>query len=162
MCRARIRKKPCRICRRWFLSDPRLKDRQKTCGRSECKRRWHAKKCAQWYRANSDYFKANYLQKKIDAVGGEDEPHMTDKTKLHSPKVATSRLKTGLPMAYVQELIGVKHIIIIEYLAQQLHQRHRRSIALVLRPLTGRLGAQPPLVCSRGDPDLISCNHAGY
>ena len=32
-------------------------------------------------------------------------------------------IKTGLPVAYVQELVGVKHIIIIEYLAQQLHQR---------------------------------------
>lgn len=162
MCRARTRKKPCRICRRWFLPHPRLKERQKTCGRSECKRRWHAKKCAQWYRINSDYFKANYLQKKIDAVSGKDEPPMTDKTRPHPLKVTKSRMKTGLPMAYVQELIGVKHIIIIEYLAQQLDQRHRRSIEFTIGPLTGRLGLQPPTVCSRGDPDLIKCNHIGY
>lgn len=122
MGRAPTRKKPCRICRRWFLPDVRLKDRQKTCGRTECKRQWHNKKCAQWYRTNIDYFKANYLQKKIDAVAG-DEPLPTDKPKSHPPKVTTSRIKTGLPVAYVQELVGVKHIIIIEYLVQQLHQR---------------------------------------
>jgi len=162
MCRTRTRKKPCRICRRWFLPNPRLKDRQKTCGRSECKRRWHSKKCAQWYRTNIDYFKANYLQKKIDAVSGKDKPLITYKTGLHPLKVTKSRMKTGLPMAYVQELIGIKHIIIIEYLAQQLDQRRRRSIELTKRLLTDRLDIQPPLVCSRGDPNLISCNHIGY
>ena len=122
MGRTATRKKPCRICRRWFLPDVRLKDRQKTCGRTECKRQWHNKKCAQWYRANIDYFKANYLQKKIDAAQG-GEPRSTDKPNPHQPKVTRSRMKSGLPVAYVQELVGVKHIVIIEYLAKQLHQR---------------------------------------
>lgn len=84
---------------------------------------------------------------------------MTDKPKMQSSKVTTSRMKTGLPMAYVQELIGVKHIIIIEYLAQQLDQRHRRSIELTIGPITGLLCAQPPKACSRGDTDLTNCNH---
>jgi hypothetical protein len=101
----------------------RLKERQKTCGRTACKRQWHNKKCAQWYRANIDYFKANYLQKKIDAVES-DEPLSPEKLKIHSQKLPPSRIKTGLPVAYVQELVGTKHIITIEYLAQQLHQRH--------------------------------------
>lgn len=120
------RKKPCRICRRWFLPDVRLKDRQKTCGRTECKRLWHNKKCAQWYRANIAYFKANYLQKKIDAAEG-DEPLSTVKAKPHCLEVTRSRMKTGLPVAYVQELVGVKRIVIIEYLAQQLYRRRWRA-----------------------------------
>jgi hypothetical protein len=162
MCRARTRKKPCRICRRWFLPDARLKDRQKTCGRDECKRKWHSKKCAQWYRENIDYFKANYLQKKIEAVSDKKELIVSDEPRVRPIKVTTSRMRTGLPVAYVQELIGVKHIIIIEYLAQQLHQRHRRAIELILRSDTGRFGTQPPSACSRGDPNLIPCNHAEY
>jgi hypothetical protein len=93
-----------------------------TCGRAECKRQWHNKKCAQWYRANIDYFKANYLQNKMDAAVS-DEPLSTDKPKSYPPKLTTSRMKTGLPIVFVQELVGAKHIIIIEYLAQQLHQR---------------------------------------
>ena len=161
MCRARTRKKPCRICRRWFLPDVRLRDRQKTCGRAECKRQWHLKKCAQWYRTNVDYFKANYLQKKIDAVSGKDQTSMTDKPQFQNNTLTTSRMRTGLPMAYVQELIGAKHIIIIEYLAQQLDHRHRRSIKLTIGSISGRFGAQPPKACSRGDPDLIDCNHLG-
>ena len=162
MCRARTRKRPCRICRRWFLPDARLKDRQKTCGRAECKRKWHSKKCAQWYRENIDYFKANYLQKKINAVSGKDELCTADESRVRPLKVTTSRMKTGLPMAYVQELIGLKHIIIIEYLAQQLHQRHQRAMGLILRPTTDRFCIQPPSVCSRGDPNLIPCNHTKY
>lgn len=122
MGRIPTRKRPCRICRCWFLPDVRLKDRQMTCGRAECKRQWHNKKCAQWYRTNIDYFKANYLQKKMDVVEGDD-PLPTDKPKSHPPKLTTSRMKTGLPIVFVQELVGAKHIIIIEYLAQQLHQR---------------------------------------
>jgi len=68
MAKTPTRKRPCRICRQWFLPDPRLKERQMTCGQTECQRQWHKKKCAEWNRKNSDYFKANYLQKKIDAA----------------------------------------------------------------------------------------------
>ncbi|MEA3416175.1 MAG: hypothetical protein U9R02_08490 [Thermodesulfobacteriota bacterium] len=41
MQRAKPRKRPCRVCRRWFLPDGRLKNRQKTCGNPECQRKWH-------------------------------------------------------------------------------------------------------------------------
>jgi len=58
----------------------------------------------------------------MDVVEG-DEPLPTDKPKSHPQKLTTSRMKTGLPIVFVQELVGAKHIIIIEYLAQQLHQR---------------------------------------
>ena len=68
MSKTHRRKRPCRICRRWFLPDPRLKERQMTCGKAYCQREWHKKKCAEWNRKNRDYFKANYLQKKIDAA----------------------------------------------------------------------------------------------
>ena len=68
MAKTPTRKRPCRICRRWFLPDPRLKQRQMTCGQTECQRQWHKKKCSQWNRKNRDYFKANYLQRKIDSA----------------------------------------------------------------------------------------------
>ncbi len=42
MQRAKPRKRPCRVCRRWFLPDGRLKNRQKTCGNPECQREWHS------------------------------------------------------------------------------------------------------------------------
>ena len=65
MQRAKPRKRPCRVCRRWFLPDGRLKNRQKTCGNPECQREWHRKKCAEWNKKNEEYFRTNYLQNKL-------------------------------------------------------------------------------------------------
>jgi hypothetical protein len=111
MQRAKPRKRPCRVCRRWFLPDGRLKNRQKTCGNPECQRKWHRKKCAEWNKKNEEYFRTNYLQKKLEAA------------KSPEPNFCKSRLKTGLPLKFVQEVIGIQHLIIIEYLAQLLVRR---------------------------------------
>ena len=85
MSRSPTRKRPCRVCKRWFIPHPRLKDRQKTCGDPQCQREWHRRKCEQWNHNNVDYFKDNYLDKKLELTG--------------TPR---SRLKTGLPLCYVQ------------------------------------------------------------
>jgi len=89
MSRSPTRKRPCRVCKRWFIPHPRLKERQKTCGDQQCQREWHRRKCEQWNHNNADYFKDNYLDKKLEQTG--------------TPR---SRLKTGLPLSYVQQLIG--------------------------------------------------------
>ncbi|MBC2696055.1 MAG: hypothetical protein HF982_12435 [Desulfobacteraceae bacterium] len=111
MQRAKPRKRPCRVCRRWFLPDGRLENRQKTCGNPECQREWHRKKCAEWNKKNEEYFRTNYLQKKLETA------------KSNEPNLCKSRLKTGLPLKFVQEVIGIQHLIIIEYLAQLLVRR---------------------------------------
>ena len=108
MSRSPTRKRPCRVCKRWFVPHPRLKDRQKTCGDPQCQWEWHRRKCAQWNHKNVDYFKANYLAKKLEVTSA-----------------ARSRLKTGLPLCYVQEQIGTAQLIIIEYLSQLLMRRCR-------------------------------------
>jgi hypothetical protein len=89
----------------------RVKDRQKTCGDPQCQREWHRRKCEQWNRNNVDYFKANYLDKKLEVTSS-----------------ARSRLKTGLPLCYVQEQIGTDQLIIIEYLSQLLFTRSNKTI----------------------------------
>jgi len=108
------KKRPCRICGRWFVPHPRLKERQKTCGAPTCRKEWHRKKCAEWNKRNGDYFRSNYLQKKLDPTPS-------------GPQVK-SRLKTGLPLKRVQEVIGVQSVVIIEYLAQLLVQRFQDVI----------------------------------
>ena len=114
------KRRPCRICRRWFTPNPRLKDRQKTCGASKCKREWHRKKCAEWNKENTDYFKTNYLQKKLHAASSSES----------SSKLVPviSRFKSGLPLLYVQEVIDIQHLIIIEYLVQLISKRFQEVI----------------------------------
>jgi len=128
------KKRPCRICGCWFVPNPRLKDRQKTCTAPYCMREWHRKKCAQWNKHNADYFKSNYLQKKLEAS-----------------VVRKSRFQSGLPLLFVQEVIGIQHLVIIEYFGQLLKRRFQevfRGKALVITRQTGQL---PPGRFSRGD-----------
>jgi hypothetical protein len=118
----KCKKRPCRICRRWVQPNPKLKDRQMTCGDPQCKREWHRKTCHQWNRNNRDYFRANYLQKKLAAAqSGESSKSRTRE----SPKRLS---KSGLPLQFVQEVIGLQHLIIIEYLAQLLARRFQEVL----------------------------------
>ncbi len=115
-----LKKRPCRVCRRWFMPNPRLKNRQMTCGDSECKKEWHRKKCAEWNKKNSDYFKTNYLQNKLDVATQNDKARQPRSS---SPCPQKSHLKSGLPYQLVQEVIGIQHLIIIEYFGQLLVRR---------------------------------------
>jgi len=155
MSKTPTRKRPCRICRRWFLPNPRLKQRQMTCGRAECQRQLHNKKCAEWNRKNSDYFKTNYLQKKIDSATQcrGDPAAALPKT------VPPSRMNTGMPLGYVKEVLGVDLVIIQEYLAQLLDRRWHKKIHVHHLFNPGAISGLPQKMFSRGDTTLTDCNH---
>jgi len=137
------KRRPCRICRRWFTPNPRLKDRQKTCGNAKCKGEWHKKKCAEWNKKNSDYFKANYLQKKLNAASASGTSSQILPVK--------SRFKSGLPLLFVQEVIDIQHLIIIEYLAQLLYGRFQEVFRRQATVNTGETRQQLPMGISRSD-----------
>ena len=132
------RKRPCRICRRWFMPNPRLKDRQMTCGKPECKREWHRRKCREWNRKNSVIFRSNYLKGKLDAaLQWQKAKSHSDKSKRIGPP--RSRLTSGLPFSDVQEVIGIEHLVIIEYLAQLIVQRFQDALRSQVIVNTGKL-----------------------
>lgn len=54
----------CPFCRRWYHPHPRLKQRQKTCGRPECRRQQKQKSNQQWRAKNPDYFCDTYAHQK--------------------------------------------------------------------------------------------------
>lgn len=45
---AAVKKRPCRVCRKWFKPDPRAGDRQRTCSAASCQRERHRQACAAW------------------------------------------------------------------------------------------------------------------
>jgi hypothetical protein len=137
------KRRPCRICRRWFTPKPRLKDRQKTCGAAKCKREWHRKKCAEWNKKNTDYFRTNYLQKKLNAVSPSETSSQILSVK--------SRFKSGLPLLLVQEVIDIQHLIIIEYLAQLLYGRFQEVFRSQATVNTAETRQQLPMGISRCD-----------
>jgi hypothetical protein len=96
-----------------------------TCGDPHCVREWHRKKCAEWNRKNEDYFRTNYLQKKLEGrTGARGSP-------------ARSRFQPKLPRGKVQEVIGVEHLVIMEYLAQLLWRRFQEVIKVQAAVRTG-------------------------
>jgi hypothetical protein len=59
-----LARRRCLFCRRWFHPHARLKQRQKTCGRAECRRKQKTKCNQRWRTEHSDYFRGAYpLQK---------------------------------------------------------------------------------------------------
>jgi hypothetical protein len=57
-------RRKCPFCRRWFHPHPRLKRRQQTCGRSECRRQQKRKSNRQWRAKDPDYFRGAYPGKR--------------------------------------------------------------------------------------------------
>ncbi len=50
-----LKKRPCRICRRWFRPDPRAGDRQRVCSSRDCQRERHRRSSRDWRARNPDY-----------------------------------------------------------------------------------------------------------
>jgi hypothetical protein len=126
MQRARPRKRPCKICRKWFLPDPRQIGRQKTCGDPLCQKENHRHQCAKWNQKNGDYFKANYLYEKL--AHAKDPPASTSNK---APVVrSSSRINLDLPKDLMADIIGVRHLIILEYIIEQVmrHGKRRSSV----------------------------------
>ena len=115
----KTRKRPCKICRRWFLPDVRQKQKQVTCARAACKKERHRRQCQNWNKKHAAYFKANYLAAKLERV--KDPPARAKP----SSAVAAGRIKLALPREVIIEAIGVELLVIVEYVAAQIARRSR-------------------------------------
>ena len=115
-------KRPCCICRKWFLPDVRQKGRQKTCSPG-CQKELHRRQCKKWNKKNKAYFKNNYLSNKIEKT-------IEQQTAPASPKRhLTRRVKPILPMEIIVTEYGIKPAITVQYLVTQIinHTRSRRT-----------------------------------
>ena len=126
MQKTRTRKRPCKICRKWFMPDPRQIGRQKTCSNPACRKEHHRRQCARWNRKNRDYFKANYLSEKL--APPKDPP--SSPLKKAAVVTPSSRINLDLPKDLVADIIGVRQLIILEYIIEQVtrHGKGRSSV----------------------------------
>ena len=130
---SRNRKRPCRICRKWYTANPRLGDRQQTCGHRECQRQWHARKCREWNLRNPEYFQAITLSRQLEVCTGSEAE------------------KPPLPARELQEVIGVQQFVIMHYFAQQLFRRLQDVISRQRFENTGDRRQVPRPPPARGD-----------
>jgi hypothetical protein len=125
MSKSSPRKRPCCICRKWFLPDVRQKNRQKTCDNPECRREHHRRQCAKWNKKNKEYFQSNYLNKKLEKVGkpppdtGDFQP-VTQKI-----FIPACRIRPILPRDITLSEAETRNLVIMDYFVEQLLARMR-------------------------------------
>ena len=117
MSRTACRKRPCKVCRRWFLPDSRLGSRQKTCASDACKEKWHKKRCKKWNRKNKAYFKGIYLQKKLAVCN--------DQSRDDCDQLPAPRIHLNLPRLDIAEILNPKAVIVADYIVEQIMGRMR-------------------------------------
>ena len=126
MAYARPRKRPCSICRKWFLPDVRQTGRQKTCS-AECRRELHRRNCAEWNRKSTAYFKSNYLDKKLGEDGRSPPDSPQPEVKTNAKPAPKSRINLNLPRDIIANRIGGDNLIIAEYVTEQIFGRIRNN-----------------------------------
>ncbi len=115
-------KRPCSICRKWFLPDVRQKGRQKTCSPA-CQNELHRRQCDAWNKRNKAYSKNNYLGLKIEKTIEQQTAPSSQKKSL------IRRTKPILPMEIIVAEYGIKPALIVRYLVTQIinHTKSRPS-----------------------------------
>jgi hypothetical protein len=103
------KKKPCKICGRWFLTSPRAGNRQRTCSDPRCQRERHRRNCAQWHRNNPDYDREERLRSRLVQ---QEKPRQRAVTAdpLRAINETVARDLVGLQLYVFIEEIG-KHLI---------------------------------------------------
>lgn len=150
--KTRSRKRPCRICGKWFSPDPRLGDRQKTCGAAECQRQRHAAKCAEWNRKNRSCFRESYLKSRIDSAKRPAAEHPPSPCS-PSPEKPGPRGPSALdlPRKAVEEVMGAQQLVIIEYIVRLLRRGVQETISAQRLEIAKEFRQQLAVSRSRGD-----------
>lgn len=150
----RPRKRPCRICGRWFSPNPRLGERQKTCGADACQQRWHTKRCAVWNRQNRSYFKEIYLRRRLESCAGGSPCPSPSPVSTSCPGESSSPLSVfplELPREVVQEVMGGQHAVIIGYILRLLMRKVQEVINAQHADINRVFMRLPLSSISRGD-----------
>lgn len=109
-----IKRRPCRICGRWFHPDSRVGSRQRACGKQACQRKRRQRTQASWRSENPEYFLRRRLQRRADAARAAEDA-VEDPKKLEAsgedvrrpPPLPMPRVLTPIPWDLAQDEIGV-------------------------------------------------------
>jgi hypothetical protein len=136
------RKRPCRICRRWFQPHPRAGDRQRVCGDEPCQRERNRRACATWRSENAEAEKEDRLRQRLR------EPTEA------GPRAAMA----GLRLQVVRDAVGPEMAVIIEETGGVLGDWVRDAVGGQLFGMTmesgrdPRAGGRDGIAAGRGPP----------
>lgn len=101
-----LRKRPCRVCRKWFRPDPRAGGRQKVCGSAECQAERVRRSCADWHRRNPDYDREDRLRRRLRVEPAEGHSSASGSDPLGEIDWSAARNAVGLEVSVLIEETG--------------------------------------------------------
>ena len=104
-----VHARPCRICRHWFLPDPRAGDRQRVCSQPPCQRERHRRSCRVWRKREHEALRTHRLRMRILAV----DPEPAGGSQSRPP---SRRLRWGA----VRDAVGLQVSVVTQEIAQQI------------------------------------------
>ena len=141
------KKRPCCICRRWFLPDARVGDRQRACGAASCQRARHERAYRGWRDANRDYDRGRRWQDTLGAA--KAEPASAPPAANAPPPVA------GVPWDVVQNEMRVEGRVILAGVVRVIGvfvQNEMRRQVMEMTPGVARHGRVVPQTEMEGFP----------
>lgn len=147
------RTKQCCVCRVHFVPHPRVGERQRTCGRDECRREHQRRRSADWHAAHPGYDKAERLRarlrKETDIASGDDAGGLSG-----SGGTAPAR---QVDWAVARAVMGVEGAVIVEEAHQVAVERARMLMRTEVLGNKGESAQVPPpfaraAICARSPP----------
>lgn len=125
--RAMLRKRPCRICRRWFQPHPRAGERQRVCSESACQRERHRRSCTDWRRRNAQEERAERLRRRLR----------------EAPTPGSPAVLGELRLDVVRDEVGLEATVIIEETAEVLNTQLRDAVSIQVTEIIGEISGVP-------------------
>jgi len=117
------RRRPCRICRRWFTPHARSGDRQRVCGAAACQRERHRRSCAAWHRAHHDLTHEDRLKRRLRPRPGP------------------------MSRAAARDAVGLEVLVVVEEASKDLRAEVRDAVrrhVFTVTPVTARVPLRGP------------------
>ena len=124
-----LKKRPCRVCGRWFLPDRRAGDRQKVCSHQNCQKERHRRNCRDYHAGQSEDMKVGRVLARVRKDGS------TERTEGGSGVVLA-----GLDWDAVRDLVGLQSAVIFQETGKVLHADVRDLVRLEVAVMNAESG----------------------
>lgn len=132
------RKRPCGICRRWFVPQPRAGDRQRVCSAAACQQERHRRACADWRRREGEAERRHRLRQRLRVEPGDG-----------GPQGVAQGGQLALRWDVVRDAVGLELSVIIEEVSRLLEDVVRDAVRR--QPLVSKAEWRQVLVSARRD-----------
>jgi len=125
-----VKKRPCRVCRKWFVPDVHEGLRQQFCTSAKCQKERHRRGCAAWRKRNPDWDRADRLRRRM---------HVED-TPVARETIAKDPMR-GVRWDKVRAAVGVGVAVVVEETCGMVSDFSRQLRKQKNRPKTrGKMG----------------------